>query len=79
MFTERQRKRIENMITWAEARVTENVVNGRPGAANHHRAKASALRAALAEIDMLKKEVESERVWREHAEKERDEALEGAK
>lgn len=55
MFTERQRKRIEDMIKWAQARVAENIAGGRHGAANHHYAKASALRAALDEIDWLKR------------------------
>lgn len=53
MFTERQRKRIESMIVWADQRVAECVAANRLGPANHHRAKASALRAALAEIDRL--------------------------
>lgn len=58
MFTEKKRKRIEGMIAWAEARVTENLLGGRRDAADHHRAKASALRAALAEIDRLGDEIQ---------------------
>lgn len=57
MFTERQRKRIEAMIVWADLRVAECLAGNRPGAANHHRAKASALRAALDEIDRLRDEL----------------------
>ncbi len=53
MFTERQRKRIEEWIKWLNAREAECRAAERPGPANHHRAKASALRSALAEIDRL--------------------------
>jgi hypothetical protein len=61
VFTERQRKRIETMIVWADLRAAECEAGNRPGAANHHRAKASALRAALAEIDKLNRAPRSAR------------------
>lgn len=66
MFSERQRKRIENMIAWADAREAECLRENRAGAANHHKAKASALRAVLAEIDRLTQLVKSSGVEEGH-------------
>lgn len=53
MFTERQRKRIEGMLAWAEKSAAECTAANRLGPANHHRARASALRAILWEVDRL--------------------------
>ena len=53
MFTARQRREVERWIVWLNKCEVECLAADRLGPANHHRAKASALRAALAEIDRL--------------------------
>lgn len=47
------RKRIEDMIEWAEKQAVACATSGHENAANHHKARASAMRGALAEIDRL--------------------------
>jgi hypothetical protein len=53
VFNGRHRKEIKMTITWADARYEANMKLNRPGAAYFHKKKAEALRAALAEIDLL--------------------------
>jgi hypothetical protein len=55
----RQRKRIEDLIAWSEQKMKECVENNRFGPWQHHKARASALRSALAEIDRLTRELEA--------------------
>jgi len=54
-MTMKQRKRLESMIVWHRQRASE--LKGLPSS-RHHLAKASCIRAALAEIDRLRYEVE---------------------
>jgi hypothetical protein len=52
----KHRRRIEDLIDWADQRARECRAENRAGPWRHHVARSSALRAALAEIDYLREQ-----------------------